>query len=77
MHMATVTWAEMNANDSQACRNCHDQSKWDLAKQSEKASQFHSGALAKGKTCIDCHKGIAHKLPRGITEDHQVEGMDF
>ena len=77
MHMATVTWAEMNANDSQACRNCHDQTRWDLAAQSDKARQFHAGALAKGKTCIDCHKGIAHKLPEGIGEDHQVEGLDF
>jgi nitrate/TMAO reductase-like tetraheme cytochrome c subunit len=22
----------------------------------------------KGETCIDCHKGIAHKLPEGYEE---------
>ncbi|WP_193386791.1 NapC/NirT family cytochrome c, partial [Yersinia pestis] len=22
-----------------------------------------SQAITEGKTCIDCHKGIAHKLP--------------
>jgi nitrate/TMAO reductase-like tetraheme cytochrome c subunit len=23
-------------------------------------------AKAAGKTCIDCHQGIAHKLPKGF-----------
>ena len=39
--------------------------------------QYHDGPLAKGKTCIDCHKGLAHKLPDGIVEDEQLEGIDF
>jgi nitrate/TMAO reductase-like tetraheme cytochrome c subunit len=77
MTMASKTWAEMNASDSRECRYCHDESRWDLALQSEKARQYHSGALAKGKTCIDCHKGLAHKLPPGIREDAQIEGIDF
>ena len=50
---------------------------WKLELQSEKAQEYHSGALAKGKTCIDCHKGLAHKLPPGIREDAQIEGIDF
>jgi cytochrome c-type protein NapC len=24
----------------------------------------HTAAKAEGKTCIDCHKGIAHQLPK-------------
>ncbi len=77
MRMATWTWAEMNKSDSRECRDCHDQSKWDLAKQREKSRKYHEGPLARGKTCIDCHKGIAHKLPEGIGEDEQLEGIDF
>ena len=77
MTMATRTWAAMNENDSRECRSCHVESRWDLAKQTEKAAEYHSPALANGKTCIDCHKGLAHKLPQGILEDHQVEGIDF
>ena len=77
MTMATKTWKYMNAVDSRECRNCHDDSRWDLAAQSEKARQYHAGPLAKGKTCIDCHKGLAHKLPPGIADDEQVEGIDF
>jgi nitrate/TMAO reductase-like tetraheme cytochrome c subunit len=26
---------------------------------------MHKAAADKGQTCIDCHKGIAHKLPKG------------
>jgi cytochrome c-type protein NapC len=26
----------------------------------------HMEAKAAGKTCIDCHQGIAHKLPKGF-----------
>ena len=34
------------------------------ARQSLRAQQMHSTYLAsKEKTCIDCHKGIAHRLP--------------
>jgi cytochrome c-type protein NapC len=36
----------------------------DFTKQSPRARQMHSTSLAAGTaTCIDCHKGIAHKLP--------------
>jgi cytochrome c-type protein NapC len=77
MHMALATWEEMNGNDSRECRFCHDQAKWDLAQQRPKAREFHAPALAAGKTCINCHKGIAHNLPKGIGEDHQLEGIDF
>jgi nitrate/TMAO reductase-like tetraheme cytochrome c subunit len=26
-------------------------------------------AMEKGKTCIECHKGIAHKLPKGMEDE--------
>ena len=77
MTMATKTWTAMNANDSRQCRYCHDEAGWDLALQSEKAQEYHVGPLAKGKTCIDCHKGLAHKLPPEIRADSQLEGIDF
>jgi cytochrome c-type protein NapC len=77
MTMASKTWAGMNANDSRQCRYCHDDEAWDLELQSEKARQFHEQPLTNGKTCIDCHKGIAHKLPEGIETDAQLEGIDF
>jgi cytochrome c-type protein NapC len=36
----------------------------DFTRQSKRAADKHSTVLESGeKTCIDCHKGIAHKLP--------------
>jgi cytochrome c-type protein NapC len=36
----------------------------DFTRQSKRAEKAHSTSLASGeKTCIDCHRGIAHRLP--------------
>ena len=62
--LAQNEWERLKANDSLECRNCHNFDYMDFSEQSERASYQHSTALATGeKTCIDCHKGIAHKLP--------------
>ena len=62
--LAEHEWARLKANDSLECRNCHNFDFMDFTEQSQRAAKQHSGALAKGeKTCIDCHKGIAHQLP--------------
>ncbi|MFP3534207.1 NapC/NirT family cytochrome c, partial [Burkholderia sp. SIMBA_042] len=57
-------WARFKANDSLECRNCHDYQSMDFTRQSPRAQTMHSTYLAnKERTCIDCHKGIAHRLP--------------
>ncbi|MCX2981819.1 cytochrome C [Halieaceae bacterium IMCC14734] len=62
--LAENEWHRLKANDSLECRNCHEFEYMDFTWQSERAAQQHSTALMSGeKTCIDCHKGIAHKLP--------------
>ena len=46
------------------CRNCHTARAMDLTKQNPRAAQIHQRYLLTGqRTCIDCHKGIAHELP--------------
>ena len=45
------------------CRTCHDFSQMDLSAQSRSARNRHGRAPDEGKTCIDCHKGIAHEEP--------------
>ena len=35
----------------------------DFGEQVRRAVKAHSEGLDAGKTCIDCHKGIAHELP--------------
>ena len=62
--LAEHEWERLKANDSLECRNCHDYEYMDFTRQSKRAAQAHSTFLADGgKTCIDCHKGIAHRLP--------------
>lgn len=63
-HLADREWQRMKNNDSQECRNCHDFEFMDFSEQGRRSVAQHSTALASGdKTCVDCHKGVAHRLP--------------
>ena len=63
-YLANREWQRMKANDSRECRNCHDFDFMDFSEQGRRSVAQHSTALASGeKTCVDCHKGIAHRLP--------------
>lgn len=62
--LADREWARLKANNSLECRNCHDFGYMDFTRQSPRAASAHEKFLVSGeKTCIDCHKGIAHELP--------------
>ncbi len=62
--MANKVWKQMKENDSRECRSCHSFSHMDLSEQSRSARKKHDSASDNsGKTCIDCHKGIAHEQP--------------
>ena len=61
--LANRVWDTMRATDSRECRNCHDFTAMDLSEQDRSARKKHSQAPQEGKTCIDCHKGIAHEYP--------------
>ncbi|SRR6266581_572411 len=65
--LAEHVWQTMKSNDSRECRNCHAQTFMDIEKQDKPAQRKHSLDYLRetGKTCIDCHKGIAHNLPEG------------
>ncbi|MBL4659717.1 MAG: NapC/NirT family cytochrome c [Alcanivoracaceae bacterium] len=65
LKMAESVWATMRSNDSRECRNCHNYEFMDRELQDRSAKKKHDPErLAKsGKTCIDCHQGIAHNLP--------------
>jgi nitrate/TMAO reductase-like tetraheme cytochrome c subunit len=69
LELAEDVWTEMKANDSRECRSCHSLESMELDKQDRSARKKHTmeRKLEKGETCIDCHKGIAHKLPEGYT----------
>lgn len=74
--LARRVWARMEANDSAACRHCHDVSAMSAEVQALRAVREHEAGFAEGKTCIDCHKGIAHQLPASMLEEEE-EAIDF
>lgn len=71
--MASRVWAKMKATDSRECRTCHAFDSMDLSAQDRSARKKHPRAQMQGKTCIDCHKGIAHEEP---DEPDEPEGKE-
>ncbi len=64
MELATHEWARMKASGSRECLNCHNFDAMSGEKQKQTIFNKHMKAKDDGLTCIDCHKGIAHKLPK-------------
>ena len=73
--MAKRVWAHMEKTDSKECRNCHKFDKMDTTKQKDRSVVKHEGAVMDGKTCIDCHKGIAHKPVHHLLEGGQAPAV--
>ena len=64
LKLARHVWSSMRASDSRECRNCHGIDFMKLKTQSAQAAKMHELAGKWKMTCIDCHQGIAHQLPR-------------
>ena len=69
--LARREWARMENNDSRECRNCHSLESMSSEKQKQRARMQHKMAAEDNMTCINCHKGIAHHLPEGMTEEDE------
>ena len=69
--MSESVWRAMKTTDSRECRNCHDFKSMEFSQQEPRAGRLHQSALNQGKTCIDCHQGIAHKLPPNAAQNYQ------
>ncbi len=63
LELAEHVWAEMEANNSRECRNCHAYDAMHFEKQSKRSAEKMREAVDKGETCIECHKFIVHKRP--------------
>ena len=63
--LAHRVWRRMKATDSLECRNCHTAEAMSAELQAARAWKRHEKGFAEGKTCIDCHYGIAHREPEG------------
>jgi len=67
--MARHVWKSMEETDSRECRNCHDYDSMDYFEQGRRGVDAHIEGFDEGKTCIECHRGIAHSLPALYEED--------
>lgn len=73
MEMATHEWERMKSVDSRECRNCHSFEAMSSDKQKQSVYAKHMKAKTDGQTCIDCHKGIAHHLPKEYRDPNEEE----
>lgn len=71
--LANRVWATMERTDSRECRNCHSYDAMNFDLQGRRAREKMQEGHEQGKTCIECHRGIAHKLPR---DPNQAERDD-
>ncbi len=62
--LAERVWDYMRASDSRECRTCHSYDAMDVRNQTVSGRRKHPQAIKDGDTCVDCHRGVAHRLPR-------------
>ncbi len=76
LKMAKSVWHSMKNTDSRECRNCHDFQSMKPEMQRPRARKQHLNAFKSGQTCIDCHKGIAHKGVRDLLTEEELEALE-
>ncbi len=63
LRLAQNEWARFSANGSKECKNCHKYESMNLDNLKPAGRIQMMQAAERNQSCIDCHKGIAHKLP--------------
>jgi len=76
LELAKNVWTAMKETDSRECRNCHNFQSMAPEFQRPRARQQHLNAFKTGQTCIDCHKGIAHKNVRDMLTDEELDALE-
>ncbi len=76
LRLAKRVWKAMKNTDSRECRNCHEISTMDPKAQKPRARKQHLNAMEQGNTCIDCHKGIAHKKVHDQLTEEELDELE-
>ena len=76
LKLAKSVWHAMKKTDSRECRNCHNFESMAPEFQRPRARTQHMNAFKTGQTCIDCHKGIAHKNVRDQLAEEELEALE-
>lgn len=72
LKLAKHVWKSMKDTDSRECRNCHANEYMKLNSQSKLSQRKHARGIKDDLTCIDCHRGIAHQLPKDFDSDGKL-----
>jgi len=75
LDLARHVWASMRKTNSRECRNCHEFDYMSIGDQKPRAFLMHGLAEDWGKTCIVCHQGISHALPKGSDKDEIMDKL--
>jgi nitrate/TMAO reductase-like tetraheme cytochrome c subunit len=62
--LAQKVWDRMAKTDSRECKNCHAFERMDASLQDKRTAKRHAPDKVEGKSCIDCHQGVAHAMPK-------------
>ncbi|MCP3689551.1 MAG: cytochrome C552, partial [Gammaproteobacteria bacterium] len=73
--LAKNVWRTMKQTDSRECRNCHDFDSMNPEDQKKRSRKQHISGMQAGNTCIDCHKGIAHKKVHDQLSDDELTAL--
>ena len=76
LKLAKNVWKAMKSTDSRECRNCHDFNSMNPEDQKKRSRKQHINGMEAGNTCIDCHKGIAHKKVHDQLTDEELTAME-
>lgn len=67
-HNHETAQPRMQGNESAGCRHCHDlEEMTDDPLVSTRARDYHQAMQEPGRTCLECHQGIAHPSDDGTT----------
>ncbi|MBI3188163.1 MAG: NapC/NirT family cytochrome c [Gammaproteobacteria bacterium] len=76
LRLAKNVWRAMKETDSRECRNCHNFDTMNPGSQKDRSQKQHLNAMQAGNTCIDCHKGIAHKKVHDQLTDEEIDALE-
>ncbi|MCH7832701.1 MAG: NapC/NirT family cytochrome c [Proteobacteria bacterium] len=75
LELARNVWDGMKETDSRECRNCHEIESMSAGQQTTKAYIMHGLGKSWGTTCIECHQGIVHSLPKGFDKEAVMDTL--
>ncbi|MDF2152402.1 NapC/NirT family cytochrome c [Vibrio sp. CAU 1672] len=73
--LAQKVTQEFINDKSKQCQYCHLVERMDLESQSRTTARRHQMMEQRGQSCIDCHAGIAHRLPEEAESQDSDESI--